>query len=152
MRADIETFSQVFEKLASCLNYSLGKSTQQLHSIPNLSLDRLTDISCVVALHGTQMRTLSVRSSLNSEQSKKLYVSHFLARQIRIRDKKLIQFIQVVVKDRDTGRSRGFGFVRYGQSNNPESSPEADAEKAIQEMNSVEYELPDTHVSGQNLT
>ncbi|TGO17756.1 hypothetical protein BTUL_0015g00920 [Botrytis tulipae] len=45
----------------------------------------------------------------------------------------------VVVKDRDTGRSRGFGFVRYGQGN-PDSSPEADAEKAIQEMNSVEFD------------
>lgn len=54
MRADIETFSQVFEKLASCLNYSL------------------------VALHGTQMRTLSVRSSLNSEQSKKLLSSRIV--------------------------------------------------------------------------
>jgi RNA recognition motif-containing protein len=35
------------------------------------------------------------------------------------------------VKDRDTGRSRGFGFVRYNQ--------EADAEAAITAMNNVEY-------------
>jgi hypothetical protein len=42
------------------------------------------------------------------------------------------------VKDRDTGRSRGFGFVRYGQGTDPDSTPEMDAEKAIQEMNSVE--------------
>lgn len=38
---------------------------------------------------------------------------------------------KVVVKDRDTGRSRGFGFVRYTQ--------EADAQKAIAAMNNVEY-------------
>lgn len=37
---------------------------------------------------------------------------------------------QVVVKDRDTGRSRGFGFVRY--------SNEDDAQKAIQAMNNIE--------------
>lgn len=38
----------------------------------------------------------------------------------------------VVVKDRDTGRSRGFGFVRYTQ--------EADAQKAIAAMNNVEFD------------
>jgi len=38
----------------------------------------------------------------------------------------------VVVKDRDTGRSRGFGFVRYG------SDP--DAEAAIAAMNNVEFD------------
>jgi hypothetical protein len=37
------------------------------------------------------------------------------------------------VKDRDTGRSRGFGFVRYVQ--------EADAQAAIDAMNNVEYEF-----------
>ena len=37
---------------------------------------------------------------------------------------------QVVVKDRDTGRSRGFGFVRYSQ--------ETDAEAAIAAMNNIE--------------
>ncbi|UQC86810.1 RNA recognition domain-containing protein [Colletotrichum lupini] len=39
--------------------------------------------------------------------------------------------IPVVVKDRDTGRSRGFGFVRYTQ--------DSDAQKAIAAMNNVEY-------------
>ena len=40
---------------------------------------------------------------------------------------------KVVVKDRDTGRSRGFGFVRYTQ--------EGDAQNAIAAMNNVEYVL-----------
>jgi len=38
----------------------------------------------------------------------------------------------VVVKDRDTGRSRGFGFVRYTQ--------EEHADKAIEGMNNVEFD------------
>lgn len=38
----------------------------------------------------------------------------------------------VVVKDRDTGRSRGFGFVRYGQ--------ESEADAAIQAMNNIEFD------------
>jgi RNA recognition motif-containing protein len=38
----------------------------------------------------------------------------------------------VVVKDRDTGRSRGFGFVRYTQ--------EVDAEAAITAMNNIEFD------------
>jgi RNA recognition motif-containing protein len=37
---------------------------------------------------------------------------------------------KVVVKDRDTGRSRGFGFVRFAQ--------EADAEAAITAANNIE--------------
>ncbi|KAK3330349.1 hypothetical protein B0H66DRAFT_597888 [Apodospora peruviana] len=38
----------------------------------------------------------------------------------------------VVVKDRDTGRSRGFGFVRYTNTD--------DAEKAITAMNNIEFD------------
>ncbi|KAE8336144.1 hypothetical protein BDV24DRAFT_142499 [Aspergillus arachidicola] len=38
----------------------------------------------------------------------------------------------IVVKDRDTGRSRGFGFVRF--------SSEADADKAVENMNNVEFD------------
>ena len=43
----------------------------------------------------------------------------------------VILLCQIVVKDRDTGRSRGFGFVRYSQ--------ESDADAAIGSMNNVEY-------------
>ncbi|KAM7194344.1 glycine-rich RNA-binding protein 4 [Rhypophila sp. PSN 637] len=38
----------------------------------------------------------------------------------------------VVVKDRDTGRSRGFGFVRY--------TNDEDAQKAISSMNNIEFD------------
>jgi RNA recognition motif-containing protein len=38
---------------------------------------------------------------------------------------------QVVVKDRDTGRSRGFGFVRFAD--------DAGADAAMQAMNNEEY-------------
>ncbi|KAI9815658.1 MAG: hypothetical protein M1826_001967 [Phylliscum demangeonii] len=38
----------------------------------------------------------------------------------------------VVVKDRETGRSRGFGFVRY--------SKDSDADAAIAAMNNVEFD------------
>ncbi|KAF3924860.1 Nucleolin [Orbilia brochopaga] len=40
--------------------------------------------------------------------------------------------LQVVVKDRDTGRSRGFGFVRF--------TNEADATNAMSAMNNTEFD------------
>lgn len=45
--------------------------------------------------------------------------------------------LQVVVKDRDTGRSRGFGFVRF--------SEESAADQAIAAMNNVESVGPAGH-------
>jgi hypothetical protein len=42
-----------------------------------------------------------------------------------------LTFYQVVVKDRDTGRSRGFGFVRFAN--------DADADAAMNALNNEEY-------------
>jgi len=46
----------------------------------------------------------------------------------------LLAHLQVVVKDRETRRSRGFGFVRY--------TNEDDAQKAISAMNNIECVYP----------
>jgi RNA recognition motif-containing protein len=57
----------------------------------------------------------------------------------------MLTSLQVVVKDRDTGRSRGFGFVRYAQ--------DTEADAAMQAMNNEEYVLPyATYLSNCGLT
>lgn len=62
------------------------------------------------------------------EQSRKPCVSpNFVIASCRQVDR---DQLQVVVKDRDTNRSRGFGFVRYAE--------QAEAEEAIANMNAVE--------------
>ena len=48
-------------------------------------------------------------------------------------NRSMLTINQVVVKDRDTGRSRGFGFVRYTE--------ESSADEAISKMNNVEHVL-----------
>ena len=80
-----------------------------------------------VASPGTPTIAHCALNLKNSARSKKQYVSSLLHRQLEL---SLTSSQQIVVKDRDTGRSRGFGFVRYGQ--------EQDADTAIQSMNNVE--------------
>ena len=50
------------------------------------------------------------------------------------RQKGWLTSLQVVVKDRDTGRSRGFGFVRF--------ATDAEADTAMQNMNNIELVPP----------
>lgn len=58
----------------------------------------------------------------------------FLALEVKISDIKFPPLLQVVVKDRDTGRSRGFGFVRFTNDD--------DATSAMNAMNDVELVAP----------
>lgn len=78
------------------------------------------------ASHGTRTTTLSVRGSRSSAPSRRRYVA-------RHQDPHaLADAPQTVVKDRDTGRSRGFGFVRF--------SNEDEATTAMNALNNQEFD------------
>ncbi len=68
-------------------------------------------------------KSLRSSGSLKNSVSKRHSVSFFC-----IDANKIIE--KVVVKDRDTGRTRGFGFVRFGS--------DAGADAAIAAMNNTE--------------
>lgn len=73
------------------------------------------------------------KSSRSLARSKKPSVTHLVAH-VCARTTKVLTHYQVVVKDRDTGRSRGFGFVRFAN--------DADADAAMSALNNEEYVLP----------
>jgi RNA recognition motif-containing protein len=73
---------------------------------------------------------LYARSLRNSAKSKKPSVIPSTALATAQRPETLTSS-QVVVKDRDTGRSRGFGFVRFAN--------DADADAAMAALNNEEY-------------
>ena len=122
MRAEIETLCQVPPRHPlQCLSSSSGKFV--FHSFAT----KLTSIISGLAWHTDEN---ALRQKFEEFGAVEEAVSELQL--ITIPDwHPLISLpFQVVVKDRDTGRSRGFGFVRYGQ--------ETDAEAAINAMNNVE--------------
>jgi hypothetical protein len=76
---------------------------------------------------------LCARSLKSSAKSKKPSVPHPVT-PVTARVARLLTLPQVVVKDRDTGRSRGFGFVRFAN--------DADADAAMGALNNEEYVSP----------
>ena len=105
---------------------NLHRHGQTFHRVSRLQ-DPRAFANVVVASHGTRTTSPCAPSSKSLDKSKRQCV----------RPCPVVPHAhlpQIVVKDRDTGRSRGFGFVRY--------STDADAEKAIQSMNNVEYRRP----------
>jgi hypothetical protein len=76
---------------------------------------------------------LCARSLKSSAKSKKPSVPDPVT-PVTARVAKALTLQQVVVKDRDTGRSRGFGFVRFAN--------DADADAAMTALNNEEYVSP----------
>ena len=130
MRAEIETSARYPRQHQSrCQNSSLGKFTfarlrPRSPSCLNRSLTRTTS---GLAWH-TDENALRQKFEEFGAVEEAVSYSRICLSQHEIT---LTLVIQVVVKDRDTGRSRGFGFVRYTQ--------EADAEAAITAMNNIEW-------------
>jgi RNA recognition motif-containing protein len=72
---------------------------------------------------------LCARSLKSLARSKKPSVTFLMTLVIK-KMTELLTLTQVVVKDRDTGRSRGFGFVRFAN--------DADADAAMSALNNEE--------------
>lgn len=110
-----------FDITTLCPSCSLGKwSLVHRHS-----LDALIQSSSGLAWH-TDDNTLRSKfeefGQVEEAVSRSWLTHHFVI---------VLTLFQIVVKDRDTGRSRGFGFVRFSQ--------DTEADAAIASMNNVEY-------------
>ena len=90
-----------------------------------------TDIA-TAALHGTPTTRLCEPSLRSTVKLTRRYVAMrcCIKATCQLCDRGDADELQIVVKDRDTGRSRGFGFVRF--------SEEAGADAAIEALNNVE--------------
>ena len=105
------------------------RHVEAVHWVSQSSVFRIrrSDLNLItVALHGTPTTRLFAPSLKSSVRLRKQYDLLHLT----IFKLSLMIVTQIVVKDRDTGRSRGFGFVRYSQ--------DQDADNAIQAMNNIE--------------
>jgi RNA recognition motif-containing protein len=130
VRAEIETSARYPRQHQSrCQSSSLGKFTfARLRPRSPSCLHRLLTITTSgLAWHTDENALRQKFEEFGAVEEAVSYNRIYLSQH----EMTLTLVIQVVVKDRDTGRSRGFGFVRYTQ--------EADAEAAITAMNNIEW-------------